>query len=152
MRSGGNDGPASGRERTSEQLAPLPNNPYDDPRFDLSRRYPGGPKARERDYEIACEEYERIWHLHALAGRFGKHDQYYAHRTEVHRAVEDLAHEVGLDGRTISLWLVREHSFPWRDNCELEDLQRLLAFLAAPPNRLAARRIPKADPRHTPNG
>ncbi|MGW4586374.1 hypothetical protein ACWEKJ_03495 [Amycolatopsis thermoflava] len=131
-------------------LPPLPPEPYDDPRFEIGREYPGGVEARARDYEAANDEYERIWHLHALAGRFGKHDQYYAHRTEVHRAVEGLAEEVGHDTRTISLWLVKEHGFPWRDDCELKDLQQMLAFLADPANRAEARSIPPAPPPRRP--
>ena len=90
-----------------DALPPLAPQPYGDPRFALASEYHGGDDACDRDYEAACEEYERIRHLHALAGRFGEHDQYYAHRTEVQRAVERLADEVGSDGRTISLWLVK---------------------------------------------
>jgi hypothetical protein len=86
----------------------------------------------------------------ALAGRFGEYDQYYAHRTEVQRAVERLADEVDSDGRTISLWLVKEHEFPWRNDCDLEDLQRMLAFLADPANRAAARSVPPVGPRRSP--
>ncbi|MGW6699778.1 hypothetical protein [Nocardia sp. NPDC055049] len=131
-------------------LPRLPVEPMDNPRFDLSREYPGGSKARDRDYELACVEHERILHLHAYAGRLGKREQYYAHRKEVNRAVQALAEEAGQDGRTISLWLVRNHGFPWRNNCELEDLQRMLAFLADPENRAAARSVPSARPRMQP--
>lgn len=127
-------------------MEPLPIDPYDDPRFDVAD-YPGGEEARERDYAAAQEEYERARHRHALAGRFGEHSQYYAHRTEVNRAVEALAEETGHDGRTIALWLVKDHGFPWREACELEDLQRMLAFLGDARNRVEARSITPAPPR-----
>jgi hypothetical protein len=131
-------------------LPPLPIDPFEDPRFTALDEYPGGDEAHERDYEAACEEYERISHLHALAGRFGKHRQYYAHRKEVNRALIGLEEEAGHDGRTLALWLVLDHGFPWRDECELEDLQRILAFLADPKNREEACSMPPACPRRMP--
>ncbi|WP_133116465.1 hypothetical protein [Amycolatopsis antarctica] len=124
-----------------------PVDPFDDPRFDLTRPYPGGDAARERDYEAAQEEYERADHQYALAGGHGEHRQYYAHRTEVSRAVDALAEETRHHGRTISLWLVLDHGFPWRDACDLADLQRILAFLADPKNRNEAMFIAEAPPR-----
>ena len=139
------------RRMANEELPPAPDS---DPRFDvLPEDYPGGAKAYDHDYIRALEWRDREQHRIGLGlteEEYLQRERYFKLRTQVSKMVEKLAQETGHDGRTISLWLVKGHGFPWRDDCEYSDLKRMKKFLADPANRSEAHFIEPATPRRRP--
>ncbi|GAA4737547.1 hypothetical protein [Actinomycetospora chibensis] len=114
----------------------LPLHPSNDPRFaGIPSQYPGGQDAYWRDYGVAA-----VWHgrestrieLGLSEEEYQQRLRYFDLKKEVNRIVTALETSSGLDGRTISRWLVFEQGFPWRNACTYEDLQRLKDFLTDP--------------------
>ena len=130
-------------------------HPDDDPRFAGSPNdYPGGRDAYWGDWDAAnlAIGHESLMKTLDPAERraYRRRQATYALRREVTNMVKALAREVGHDSRTISIWLVKQHGFPWRQQCDRSDLYRLRQFLLDPEVRAEAATIEPAPPRRLP--
>jgi hypothetical protein len=126
-----------------------PGHPRDDPCFAVAfDEFPGGWPGWRRAFKRAAVEYlESLPDWHYLCGEppghYAHRQLYYAVKSRVNAAAHRVADEAGVDHRDLSHWLVKQHGFPWRRDCALSDMLRLLDFLRSPGVVDAARSVPR---------
>jgi hypothetical protein len=152
------DGPTA--DTGEDDWYPGPPRPSRELRF-LVRydEYPGGPLAYWRDYRAALALYFEYQPAHhrwgADEGEAGSDDEvtetpqqkvdryaYYALKRRVFDVSVVVAALAGITRRNLAHWLVKSRGFPWRGNCSVDDLNRLLAFLHDPATVTLARAVP----------
>jgi hypothetical protein len=124
--------------------------------------YPGGPVAYWRDYRTALAAHFEYQAAHqpwdADDGPADSDDEetpqqkvdryaYYALKRRVFDVSVVVAALAGTTRRNLAHWLVKSRGFPWRANCSVDDLNRLLTFLLDPATVALARTAP-AYPQH----
>jgi hypothetical protein len=125
------------------------DHPRDDPHFAGGfDEFPGGWPGWRRAFKRAAAEYVQLmpdWHyLYGQPpGHYAHQQLYYMVKSRVNAAAHRVADEAGVEHRDLSLWLVKQHGFPWRQACTMRDLLRLLDFLCLPGTVEAARSAPK---------
>jgi hypothetical protein len=122
-------------------------HPRDDPRFDVAfNEFPGGWPGWRRAFKRVAAEYVQLmpdWHYlyGEPPGHYAHQQLYFAVKSRVNAAAHRVADEAGVEHRDLSLWLVKQHGFPWRRECRMQDLLRLLEFLCSPETVDAARSV-----------
>jgi hypothetical protein len=151
------DGPTAD---TEDDWYPGPPHPSRELRF-LVRydEYPGGPDAYWGDYRAALAVYDKHWDarkpLDADEGEADSDDElaetpqqkvdryaYYGLTRRVFDVSVVVAALAGITRRNLAHWLVKSRGFPWRADCSVDDLNRLLAFLLDPATIALARAAP----------
>jgi hypothetical protein len=108
----------------------------EDPRFTVAfDEFPGVWPGWRRAFTRAAAEYVQLmpdWHYLCgePPGRYAHQQLYYAVKSRVNAAAHRVADEAGVEHRDLSLWLVKQHGFPWRRDCTMPDLLRLLSSFA----------------------
>lgn len=126
--------------------------------------YPGGPVAYWRDYRAALAtyfEYQAVHHPWAANDGDADSDDeltetpqqeevdryaYYALKRRVFDVSVVVAALARITRRNLAHWLVKSRGFPWRADCSVEDLNRLLTFLLDPATVTLARAAPDYPP------
>jgi hypothetical protein len=129
------------------------SHPRDDPRFDVDfDDFPGGWPGWPRAFKSAAAAFYRADvepyldndedEPRPAPGHYAHQQLYYEVKSRVYTAAHQIADEAGVTHRNFSHWLVKERGFPWRQDCAVPDLLRLLAFLEDPDTTIAARAAP----------
>jgi hypothetical protein len=129
-------------------------HPRDDPRFEVEfNDFPGGWPRWRRMFKQAAVAYYRSHvepfmsededaEVQLSLGHYAHQQLYYEVKSRVNAAAHGVADQAGVTHRNLSLWLVKERGFPWRQDCAVPDLLRLLAFLQDTDTVVAARAAP----------
>ncbi len=121
--------------------------------------YPGGPVAYWRDYRTALAAYFEYQDAHRPRdtdeGEADSDDEltetpqqrvdryaYYGLKRRVFDVSVVVAALAEITRRNLAHWLVKSSGFPWRADCSVDDLNRLLAFLLDPATVALARAAP----------
>src|SRR5919106_3893598 len=142
---GRDDGETGGRLSDPSTDA---EHPRVDPRFAVEfDEFPGGWPGWRRAFKRAAVEHvtslpELDYRSQDAPGHYAHQQLYYAVKSRVNAAAHRVAEVAEVEHRNFSLWLVKQRGFPWRQDCSIDDLLRLLEFLRAPETIEAARSVP----------
>lgn len=112
--------------------------PPDDPQNDLPflvrfGEYPGGSDQYWRDYGRALRRYFRAHDWEYEPGESPatevKHHTYYALRSRAYDLTIVVADAARSTRQSVAIWLVNQHGFPWRNDCDEADLRRIICLL-----------------------
>ena len=120
-------------------------HPEDEPRFALAYDdYPGGESAYWRDFKAATRLYYK-----ALGDDWDRSPEQYAEeqacymlRRRVHDVAQEFARTAGIAHRNLSHWLVKVKGYPWRGDCDFDQLRSMLRLLEDPAAIEEARKAP----------
>lgn len=121
----------------------LPDHPREAPRFACRpRRYPGGLARYVADFRAAMIGYYRTTfpvyrHIippedHMSEGEYVAQEIDAQLRRKIRQRTTAINALTGIESRDLSVWLVKQRGFPWRDDCEHDDLVALCRFVDDP--------------------
>ncbi|MDN5855426.1 MAG: hypothetical protein L0K86_21790 [Actinomycetia bacterium] len=143
----------SNRGRRAEDPHPDPEHPREDPALHVPfHDIPGGWPCWRRAFKKSaatfydcCLANDPDYHgaSYKTAGHYAHTQLYYEVKRRVNVAARALAERVGVSHRNLSIWLVKEHNYPWRQDCSIDDLRDLLDFLSGPKIDEMAAKVPE---------
>lgn len=133
----------------------VPTPPLDEARFDLDyTQYPGGESAYWRDFKAASKTYfHRLGHGDCdspEAQQYAEEQARYALKARVNDVAQRVADAAEVSHRNFSHWLVKAKGFPWRNDCDFDQLRELLTFLEQSATVEEARQAPNYPDRTSP--